>query len=149
MSSRLPTVLPSVVLPKGFAAAGLHCGLKSKGARDLGLLLADAPTPVAALFTQNRLTGAHIPVCRDHLQRSNGLARAILVNARNANCATGEQGIAERRHVVNRGAKPRQIDGGVEGVTADALVERAIRPPRQFHHAFANGYDRAHWYVSV
>ena len=95
MSSRLPTVLPSVVLPKGFAAAGLHCGLKSKGARDLGLLLADAPTPVAALFTQNRLTGAHIPVCRDHLQRSNGLARAILVNARNANCATGEQGIRD------------------------------------------------------
>jgi glutamate N-acetyltransferase / amino-acid N-acetyltransferase len=95
MSSRLPETLTTITLPKGFAAAGLHCGLKANGARDLGLLLADTPTRTAALFTQNTLTGAHIPVCRDHLVRSNGLVRAILVNSRNANCATGEQGIRD------------------------------------------------------
>jgi len=49
------------------------------------------------VFTTNRLTGAHIHVCRDHLKKSGGLVRAILVNARNANCATGEQGIQDAR----------------------------------------------------
>ncbi|MCK5945417.1 MAG: bifunctional glutamate N-acetyltransferase/amino-acid acetyltransferase ArgJ [Planctomycetes bacterium] len=93
MSARL-TIPPSHVrLPDGFAAGGIHCGLKRAGQLDLGLLLADAPVPVAALFTDNQLLGAHIPVCRDHLDRSGHRARAILVNARNANCSTGQQGI--------------------------------------------------------
>ncbi len=84
-------------LPPGFKAAGLHCGLKKNQQFDLGLLLADQPVEGAAIYTQNQLVGAHIHVCRDHLSRSNGLVRAILVNARNANCATGQQGIDDAR----------------------------------------------------
>jgi glutamate N-acetyltransferase / amino-acid N-acetyltransferase len=95
MSTRIPPPNLTIELPEGFQAAGLHCGLKSDSARDLGLLLAGEPAPVAAMFTQNALLGAHIPVCKDHLQRSNYMARAILVNSRNANCATGEQGIRD------------------------------------------------------
>ena len=86
-----------VALPPGFRAAGLHCGLKKNQQFDLGLLLADQPVEGAAIYTQNQLTGAHIHVCRDHLSRSNGLVRAVLVNARNANCATGLQGIEDAR----------------------------------------------------
>lgn len=97
MSSRLPAPIDAIALPAGFQASGLHCGLKSDGAFDLGLLLADEAVPVAALFTRNELLGAHIPVCREHLERSGHRARAILVNSRNANCATGEQGIEDAR----------------------------------------------------
>lgn len=86
-----------VALPPGFRAAGLHCGLKKNQQFDLGLLLADQPVEGAAIYTQNQLVGAHIHVCRDHLSRSNGLVRAVLVNARNANCATGQQGIEDAR----------------------------------------------------
>jgi glutamate N-acetyltransferase/amino-acid N-acetyltransferase len=86
-----------VPLPPGFRAAGLHCGLKKNQQFDLGLLLADQPVEAAAIYTQNQLQGAHIHVCRDHLARSNGLVRAVLVNARNANCATGQQGIDDAR----------------------------------------------------
>ena len=71
MSTRIPPPNLTIELPEGFQAAGLHCGLKSDSARDLGLLLVDEPTPVAAMFTQNALLGAHIPVCKDHLLRSN------------------------------------------------------------------------------
>ena len=99
--ARMPVVLepvpPHVPLPAGFRAAGLHCGLKKNGQLDLGLLLADQPVEAAAIYTQNQLVGAHIHVCRDHLARSNGLVRAVLVNARNANCATGRQGIEDAR----------------------------------------------------
>jgi len=88
---------PTIELPQGFRATGLHCGLKSDGAFDLGLLLAEQPVAAAAIFTQNALQGAHIPVCRQHLAQSGGLVQAILVNSRNANCATGQRGIDDAR----------------------------------------------------
>ena len=97
MSVLLEPIPAHVPLPAGFRASGLHCGLKKNGALDLGLLLADQPVPAAAVFTKNQLVGAHVTVCRDHLARSNGLVRAVLVNARNANCATGQQGIEDAR----------------------------------------------------
>ena len=91
---------PPVVLPRGFRAAAVHCGLrKNPDHPDLGLLLADEARPAAAIYTQNRLLGAHIHVCRDHLRKSGGMVRAVLVNARNANCATGQQGIDDARSV--------------------------------------------------
>jgi glutamate N-acetyltransferase/amino-acid N-acetyltransferase len=97
MTVQLSPVPQHVALPKGFRAAGVHCGLKKNQALDLGLLLADEAVPGAAIYSTNRLVGAHIHVCRDHLARSGGLVRAVLVNARNANCATGDQGIADAR----------------------------------------------------
>ena len=93
MRARLNQPPDRIELPAGFTAAGLHCGLKAAGALDLGLLLAAAPTPVAAIFSDTSLLGAHIHVCRDHLARSGGRARAILVNSRNANCSTGQRGV--------------------------------------------------------
>jgi glutamate N-acetyltransferase/amino-acid N-acetyltransferase len=93
MQGRLTTPPAHVALPPGFTAAGIHCGLKKNQALDLAILHADRATPTHALFTNNALLGAHIPVCRDHLARSDHQTRAIVVNARNANCATGQQGI--------------------------------------------------------
>ncbi len=86
-----------VPLPPGFRAGGLHCGLKKNLQFDLGLLLADQPIAGAAIYTQNQLVGAHIAICREHLAKSGGRVRAVLVNARNANCATGRQGIEDAR----------------------------------------------------
>jgi glutamate N-acetyltransferase/amino-acid N-acetyltransferase len=105
----------AVALPQGFAAGAVHCGLRKDPTHaDLALLLADRARPAAAIFTQNRLVGAHVHLCRDHLRRSNGLVRAIVVNARNANCATGEQGIADARAVCGAlsqriGCPPEQV----------------------------------------
>lgn len=95
-----PPTVPTAPLPAGFRAGAVHCGLRKDPAHpDLGLLVADRALPAAALFTQNRLLGAHVHLCRDHLQRSGGLVRAVLVNARNANCATGEAGVRDARTV--------------------------------------------------
>lgn len=97
MTVQIEPMPQNVPLPRGFRASGVHCGLKKNGQLDLGLLVADQPVETSAVFTKSRLQGAHIAVCRDHLARSNGLVRAILVNARNANCATGLQGIEDAR----------------------------------------------------
>ncbi len=93
--------MSATTLPPGFRAAGTHCGLKADGAFDIGLILADEPRRVHALFTQNELLGAHIPVGRRHLLRSDGKVRALLVNSGNANCATGEDGEKDNEAVCN------------------------------------------------
>ncbi len=90
-------------LPHGFRAGATFCGLRKDPAHpDLGLLVADRPYPAAAVFTRNELCGAHITLCREQLSHSGGAVRAILVNAKNANCATGDQGIDDARHLCHR-----------------------------------------------
>lgn len=81
---------------------------------DLGLLVADEAVTAAAVFTQNLLVGAHVPVCRRHLRRSGGHVRAVLVNSRNANCATGQQGIDDAVACCTEVAK--RLDCPVEQV---------------------------------
>jgi glutamate N-acetyltransferase/amino-acid N-acetyltransferase len=144
MTVVLEPVPDHIPLPAGFRAAGLHCGLKKNQLPDLALLLAESPVAAAAIYTQNQLTGAHIHVCRDHLARSGGLVRAVLVNARNANCATGQEGIdAARRccHELARrlGCPDEQVLMASTGPIGaplpserivshlDALLERASR----------------------
>ncbi|MBL8863170.1 MAG: bifunctional glutamate N-acetyltransferase/amino-acid acetyltransferase ArgJ [Planctomycetes bacterium] len=88
------------VLPAGFKAAGVHAGIRARKTKlDLGLILAPEAFPAAAVFTTNRLTGAHVSVCRESLEQSGGRVRALLVNSGNANCSTGEEGLADARRV--------------------------------------------------
>ncbi len=88
------------VLPRGFQAAGIHCGIRARKQKlDLGLLLAKEAFPAAALFTRNALLGAHVVVCRESLERSRGRVRAVLVNSGNANCSTGTEGVEDNRRI--------------------------------------------------
>jgi glutamate N-acetyltransferase / amino-acid N-acetyltransferase len=87
------------LLPHPFQAAGLACGIKPGERLDLGLLVADRAYPAAALFTRNKLLGAHVPVCREHLHATGGQVRAVLVNSGNANCSTGARGQEDNRRV--------------------------------------------------
>ena len=79
-------------LPKGFRAAGVACGIKRDGIRDLGMVVSDAPaTTSAARFTRSGTQSAPVLVSR---QRADLRAlRAVLVNSGNANAATGARGL--------------------------------------------------------
>jgi len=76
---------------EGFTASGLAAGIKMNGDLDLGLLTSDRPAAVAAAFTKNRVAAA--PVILDREQVRSGIARAVVVNSGNANCANGEAGM--------------------------------------------------------
>jgi glutamate N-acetyltransferase / amino-acid N-acetyltransferase len=79
-------------LPAGFRAAGVACGLKPSGARDLGLLVSDAPdTTSAARFTRSSVLAAPVVITKERC-RLDGL-RAVVANAGNANAATGGAGL--------------------------------------------------------
>jgi len=86
-----------VTAPAGFRAAGVACGIKKTGALDLALLVADGPATAAGVFTTNKAQAAPVLVSREHLARSGGLARAIVVNSGCANACTGPEGVAVAR----------------------------------------------------
>ena len=79
-------------LPRGFRFAATACGLKKTGALDLALLSSDVPASAAAVFTQNLVVAAPVVVSKSHLRASKGRMRAVIINAGNANCATGTAG---------------------------------------------------------
>ena len=88
----------TVMTCKGFRAGGVSAGLKKNGALDLGLLVSDRPAAVAAVFTRNQVQAAPVKLDRERVRC--GVARAVIVNSGNANCATGEPGLAAARSMT-------------------------------------------------
>jgi glutamate N-acetyltransferase/amino-acid N-acetyltransferase len=86
----------------GFQAAGVICGLKKNGRKDLGLIYAEVPANVAGVFTQNRIQAAPVQLDRKRITR--GACRALIVNSGNANCCTGEQGMRDAMHMAGYAA---------------------------------------------
>jgi glutamate N-acetyltransferase / amino-acid N-acetyltransferase len=97
--------LSEASLPHGFRFAATACGLKKTGALDLGLLCSDTPASAAAVFTQNLVVAAPVLISKDHLRASKGRMRGVVVNAGNANCATGPAGYAAAQRTVMEAAK--------------------------------------------
>lgn len=72
-------------------------GLKKNGL-DVGFLYSDTPAHVAAIFTRNRFQAAPIKhFQKNAIQTSN----FILVNSKNANAMTGEEGIEDIEEVLS------------------------------------------------
>ncbi len=91
--------------PAGFRFGATRAGIKPSGKPDFACALAVEGTTAAAVFTSNRLVAAPVIVGREHLHQSGGAVRFVAVNAGNANCATGEQGVAACRSVCAAAAK--------------------------------------------
>jgi glutamate N-acetyltransferase / amino-acid N-acetyltransferase len=94
---------PSVASPKGFAAGGLHCGIKRKRP-DLGLIVCEQPASAAAVYTTNAFQAAPVKVTQESLGVS-GRLRAVVVNSGNANACTGERGIRDAREMRQKAAE--------------------------------------------
>jgi glutamate N-acetyltransferase/amino-acid N-acetyltransferase len=96
-----------IATPAGFRAAAVAAGIKkAKGALDLSLIVSDAEgTSAAGMFTTNRVAAAPVLVSKHHLALSRGQARAIIVNAGNANAATGRAGLEAAENTATAVAK--------------------------------------------
>ena len=94
VSDAIPTAL-SNKLPLGFRWSAVKAGIKASGKPDVALAICDGGGPAAAMFTANQVVAAPVVVGRRHLAATGGRVSAVLVNAGNANCATGEAGIKD------------------------------------------------------
>ncbi|MBI1396465.1 MAG: bifunctional glutamate N-acetyltransferase/amino-acid acetyltransferase ArgJ [Betaproteobacteria bacterium] len=90
--------VPGVEL--GFAAAGI----RKANRRDLMLMRLAPGAVVAGVFTQNSFAAAPVQICRAHLAAS-ATCRALVVNAGNANCGTGEAGLRNARRTCDAVAR--------------------------------------------
>src|ERR1700748_2604843 len=80
-------------LPRGFMWTAVKAGIKASGKLDLAAAVAVKGARGAAMFTKNQVVAAPVSVGREHLTATGGRVNAVLVNAGNANCATGQPGI--------------------------------------------------------
>jgi glutamate N-acetyltransferase / amino-acid N-acetyltransferase len=124
-----------VTAARGFAAAGVTCGLKESGAADLALVAGPEGTVAAGTFATNVVVAAPVVWSRALLAASPD-ARVVVLNSGNANACTGPQGheaaagmaTATAREV---GCRPDQVlvcSTGVIGVPLDLdLVAKGIR----------------------
>ena len=85
-------LLRSSSLPAGFAWGAVAAGIKASGKPDLAAVVVKGGQ-AAAVFTKNQVVAAPVTVGRRHLLGTGGRVNAVLVNAGNANCATGQAGI--------------------------------------------------------
>jgi glutamate N-acetyltransferase/amino-acid N-acetyltransferase len=85
--------LTAAKLPSGFAWGAVRAGIKASGNLDVAAAITENVAVGAAMYTTNRLVAAPVTVGRRHLLSTGGRVGAVLVNAGNANCATGEPGI--------------------------------------------------------
>jgi glutamate N-acetyltransferase / amino-acid N-acetyltransferase len=100
------TQAPSeAALPRGYRFSATACGLKKTGALDLALLSSDVPASAAAVFTQNLVVAAPVVLSKRNLAASKGRVRAVIVNAGNANCATGPGGYTASVRTVEETAR--------------------------------------------
>src|SRR6185369_7737365 len=87
--------------PRGFRCASRNCGLKPT-AKDLALFVSDADAAAAAVFTRNHFPGAPVLLGRETIR--GGQLRAIVVNSKVSNVATGERGLENARRMARAAA---------------------------------------------
>ncbi len=119
--------------PRGFTCASRNVGLKPS-AKDLALFVSDVDATAAAVFTRNHFPGAPVMLGRETIRA--GRLRAIVVNSKVSNVATGTAGIDAARRMAAAAASEigTTVDRvlvsstGVIGVQLPVeLIERGVR----------------------
>jgi glutamate N-acetyltransferase/amino-acid N-acetyltransferase len=88
-----PAALPPV---PGVRLGTAEAAIKKPGRQDLLIIELAPGSRVAGVFTQNAFAAAPVRLCRERLGQS-AMVRALLVNAGNANAATGSGGLDDAR----------------------------------------------------
>lgn len=119
-----------ITLPKGFRAAGIHCGVK-RMKKDLALIVSDVPATAAAVFTLNRVQAAPVVLSKQHFATCSKF-HAIVINSGNANACTGEKGFEAARAMADVtaqvvGVYPSEVFVASTGVIGEPLpVEKVV-----------------------
>ena len=162
----LKEISGGVCAARGFQAAGIRCGVKSKlaegdgnqpvvssmkdyltGKKDLAMILSECDCAAAAVYTMNRVKAAPIYVTMGNLE--DGVCRGIIANSGNANaCAPLSHEHAERMCSLAAsatGLKPTDFVVASTGVIGQELniaaIERGV--PALVKSLSSDGSDAA------
>jgi glutamate N-acetyltransferase/amino-acid N-acetyltransferase len=114
-----------VVAARGFSAAGVGCGIKTKrNALDLGLVLSDRPASAAGVFTTIACPAAPVEWTRGVVE--SGRARAAVANSGNANACTGDRGERDAAAMAIATAGSLGLDAGEVCVASTGVIGRPL-----------------------
>ena len=124
-----PQCMPKLHPVAGIRLATSASGIKYKNRDDVMLMVADETTNVAGVLTRSKTCSAAVDWCKDVLKT--GQAKAILVNAGNANAFTGKRGLQSVSRMAEASAdafsvSPDDILLASTGVIGEPLDDQAI-----------------------
>ncbi len=108
---------------KGFSWFGKNIGIKDD-TLDFGGILSDVPCQAAGVFTKNTMPGAPVLVGREHLK--DGLLQAVIVNSKNANVATEQQGIEDSITICRLVAESCGLESGMVLPSSTGVIGRLL-----------------------
>ncbi|MFP4545253.1 MAG: bifunctional ornithine acetyltransferase/N-acetylglutamate synthase [Methanomassiliicoccales archaeon] len=111
-----------ITAPKGFLAAGVHCGMK-RYRKDLALIYSESPASTSIAYTQNKVKGAPLKVMMDRDPR---YLKAFVINSGNANTLTGKRGVEDALDMINQTSSALQVEEGMVGVVSTGLIGRFL-----------------------
>jgi glutamate N-acetyltransferase / amino-acid N-acetyltransferase len=124
VSPLAPTSTPVLPPIAGVKLASAATGIRYKGRPDVLLAVLDKGTSIAACLTKSKSPSAPVDWCAENLKQ--GKARALVVNAGNANAFTGKAGVQTVKAVAKAAAqtldcKPAQVFQASTGVIGEPL----------------------------
>lgn len=112
-----------VVYPQGYRSAVGSAGVKDESL-DVSLVVSDRPAAAAAVFTRSSFCGPAVVVGRRHLE--DGRLQAVLVVSKNANVATGEQGLRDTEELAQLGAAAAGVAAEDVLVSSTGVIGRPL-----------------------
>ena len=94
----LNTIVVTTALPLGFSSFVTNVGVKDS-TKDFTVVMADGPCSAAGVFTQSRFAGPSVIISRRNVADLS--AQAVVVISKNANVATGEEGMRHAEEVTS------------------------------------------------
>ena len=119
----------TLLLPAGFRCHVTNLGIKDHSL-DFVVVAADDVCSAAGMFTQSHFAGPSVRISRTNV--ASGRARAVVVTSKNANVATGDQGLADASEIVTAvaahlGARASEVLIAQTGVIGRLLPMDRIR----------------------
>lgn len=138
-----------ITMPKGYLAAGVHCGMKKDGKPDLALVVSECSASVAGVYTRNIVQGHSLRRTR-RLVSEFGTCRGVLINSVSANACIGPVGeedadrvAAEAARVI--GVRPEEILTCSTGVIGKRLpVEKMTEGITELEKNLSASEEAAH-----
>ncbi|MCA1940934.1 MAG: bifunctional glutamate N-acetyltransferase/amino-acid acetyltransferase ArgJ [Caenispirillum bisanense] len=152
VSPLAPAEFPKMPALTGVTFAAHACGIRYKNRDDLLLMVLPANTTAAGVFTRSKCPSAPVDWCREALKKGKARARAVLVNAGNANAFTGEVGAASVARTVAKAAEvigcaPEHVFVSSTGTIGEPLPDERITGNLDavFAKAMAGGEAAGDW----
>ena len=136
----MTTITGGVTAPKGFRAAGLHCGVKDNFTtpqpekKDLAMVLSSVPCAAAGTYTRNVVKADPVLLTMEHL--ADGKAQGVILDSGNAN-ACAPKGMENAKRMADAAAKATGLQPkdfavcstGIIGVEINIeAIEKGIPP---------------------